>query len=178
MREVKTVHEQSARGGSPWAVRERWRMVLWEAAWFWLCEWTPKPLNGWRLAVLRFFGAQVAGNPFVHQRARILKPWNLEIRDGACVGDRANLYTLDRITIGAESLIAQEAYLCTGDHGSFEAGFPLTTAPVEVCAGAFVGARAFVLPGVRIGEKAVVGACAVVARDVAAGQRVKGNPAR
>jgi putative colanic acid biosynthesis acetyltransferase WcaF len=43
---------------------------------------------------------------------------------------------------------------------------------------AFVGARAFVLPGVRIGERAIVGACSVVTRDVESDAVVAGNPAR
>lgn len=41
-----------------------------------------------------------------------------------------------------------------------------------------IGAGAVILPGLTIGRGAVVGAGAVVTKDVAAGQTVKGNPAR
>lgn len=44
--------------------------------------------------------------------------------------------------------------------------------------GASIGARAVILPGVRIGAGALVGAGAVVTRDVAPGDIVVGNPAR
>jgi len=142
-----------------------------------LCRWTPKPLNPWRLLVLRLFGARIRGKPFVHQRTRIQIPWNVELHDGACTGDRANLYSLDRITLGEGAVVAQEAYLCTGTHDFQDDALPLITAPIIIGRRAFIGARAFVLPGVAIGEKAVVGACSVVARDVPAGARVKGNPA-
>jgi acetyltransferase-like isoleucine patch superfamily enzyme len=49
---------------------------------------------------------------------------------------------------------------------------------VTVEAGAFLGAGAVVLPGLRIGAGAVVAAGAVVTADVPAGQTVMGVPAR
>jgi putative colanic acid biosynthesis acetyltransferase WcaF len=167
-----------ARGASPWTLGQRVRLLLWEYAWLLLCAWTPKPLNPWRLLVLRSFGAQIEGRPFVHQRARIQIPWHIRLGDQACVGDRATLYSLDTITIGPRAVIAQEAYLCTGTHDFDSPELPLLTAPIVVEAAAFVGARAFVLPGLTIGPKAVIGACAVVTRPVPAGARARGNPAR
>lgn len=163
---------------SPWTLGFRVRMLAWEAAWTVLCYWTPKPLNPWRLAILRIFGARIEGTPFVHQRARIQIPWHVELQDGACVGDRANLYSLDRITLGAGALVAQEAYLCTGTHDLADPEWPLLTAPIMLGERAFVGARAFVLPGVMIGARAVVGAASVVTKDVAPGATVCGNPAK
>jgi putative colanic acid biosynthesis acetyltransferase WcaF len=127
--------------------------------------------------VLRLFGARIRGRPFVHQRARIQIPWNVELHDRASVGDRANLYSVERILLDETSVVAQEAYLCTATHDFSNPNLPLLSAPIEVHSGAFVGARAFVLPGITIGERAVVGACSVVTHNVAAGARVKGNPA-
>ena len=175
-----TLHETSARnrGASPWSQGMRWRLLLWECAWAVLCFWTPKPFNPWRLFVLRIFGAQIHRRPFVHQRSRIQIPWNVELHDGACLGDRANLYSLDRISIGEGAVVAQEAYLCTGTHDFSDPSLPLLTAPIAVGVRAFIGARAFVLPGVTIGERAVVGACSVVTKNVAASTIVRGNPAR
>lgn len=169
---------QAPGSSSPWSTGRRIKALLWEIAWTALCQWTPKPLNPWRLLVLRAFGATILGTPFVHQRARIQLPWNVELHDRACVGDRTNLYSLDRITVRAGALIAQEAYLCTGTHDLQDAEWPLLTAPIVVGERAFVGARAFVLPGVVIGERAVIGAMSVVPQDVAAGATVRGNPAR
>lgn len=163
---------------SPWSVGFRARMLAWELAWPLLCRWTPKPLNPWRLAVLRVFGARIEGTPFVHQRARIQIPWHVELRDRSCVGDRANLYSLDRITLEAGALAAQESYLCTGTHDLNDPEWPLITAPIVVGERAFVGARAFVLPGITIGARAVIGAGSVVTRNVAAETTVAGNPAR
>ncbi|MFW8636164.1 sugar O-acetyltransferase [Cribrihabitans pelagius] len=53
-----------------------------------------------------------------------------------------------------------------------------TARPVSLGAGAWIGGGAILLPGITIGERAIVGAGAVVTRNVAAGGTVAGNPAR
>lgn len=171
-------HQQDSPYSSPWTRGERWALLAWGVAWPLLAAWTPKPLNAWRLAVLRVFGARIEGVPFVHGRARIQAPWRLTLRNRACLGDGAVAYTLGEIELGEACTIAQEAYLCTGTHAFDDPNLPLQTAPVRIGAGAFIGARAFVMPGVTVGARAIVGACAVVTRDVAPGARVAGNPAR
>lgn len=171
-------YSQTSPYASPWSTRERVGLLLWSICWPLLCAWTPKPLNGWRLFWLRVFGAHISGKPFVHQRARIAIPWHLTLHDRACVGDRANLYSLGEIEIHDDATVAQEAYLCTGTHDFASPNRELQTAKITVGAGAFICARAFILPGLSIGPRAIVGACAVVTRDVAAGTVVAGNPAR
>ena len=47
-----------------------------------------------------------------------------------------------------------------------------------VCAGASIGANATILPGIRIGRHAMIGAGAVVTRNIDDGEVVVGNPAR
>ena len=173
-----TVHVIPARGASPWSLGERIRLLLWDFAWPLFCEWTPKPLYRWRLFWLRMFGCKIYGIPFVHQRARIQIPWHLTIHDGCSVGDGTNLYSLGRIELRSRCVIAQEAYLCTGSHDFDDPTSPLITADIIVGTDAFVGARAFVLPGVRIGDGAIVGACSLVTKDVADRTVVAGSPAR
>jgi putative colanic acid biosynthesis acetyltransferase WcaF len=114
----------------------------------------------------------------VHQRARIAIPWHIKLGHGACVGDRANLYSLGLITLEAGALVAQESYLCTGSHALEQQDWPLITRPIHIGKRAFVGARALILMGVTVGERSVVGAGSVVTRNVAPGKVVTGNPAR
>ena len=152
-------------------------MLLWDACWAIFCAWTPKPLNRWRLFWLKSFGAKLDGTPFVHQRARIQIPWNLTLHDRACLGDRANAYTLGEIEIGDRTVIAQEAYLCTGTHDLADPNWPLQVAKITIGADVFIGARAFIMPGVTIGDRAVVGACSLVTKDVEPRTVVAGNPA-
>src|SRR5450755_2154424 len=95
--------EQTSAYDSPWSGSHRLLRILWEFCWVVFCAWTPKPLNEWRLFWLRVFDAKIDGKPFVHQRARIAIPWNLILHDRACLGDRANAYTLAEIEIGARA---------------------------------------------------------------------------
>jgi putative colanic acid biosynthesis acetyltransferase WcaF len=170
--------DQASQFDSPWSFRERVAALLWEYCWLVFCQWTPKPFNRWRLFWLRLFGARLHGQPFVHQRSRIQLPWNLTMHDRSCLGDRTNVYSLGEIEIGSRAIVAQEAYLCTGTHDLAAANLPLQVAKITVGEDAFVAARAFIMPGVSIGPRAVVGACAVVIHSVPAGAIVAGNPAR
>jgi putative colanic acid biosynthesis acetyltransferase WcaF len=171
-------YQQASAYTSPWSRKQKVRMLLWELSWLLMCRWTPKPLNAWRLIWLKLHGATIHGRPFVHQRARITIPWNLTLHDHACLGDGAVAYTLGEIEIMPDATVAQEAYLCTGTHDFNNPVRPLQTAKILIGRSAFVGARAFVMPGVTIGEKAVIGACSVVTKDVQASSCVAGNPAR
>lgn len=170
--------DQKSAFDSPWPGGQRALRVLWEFCWFLFCSWTPKPLNEWRLFWLRVFDAKIEGTPFVHQRARIAIPWNLTLRDRACLGDRANAYNLGPIEIGARATVAQEAYLSTGSHDFSNPAMPLVTAKIVIGDDAFIGARAFILPGITIGPRAVIGACSVVTKDVPDNVVAAGNPCR
>jgi putative colanic acid biosynthesis acetyltransferase WcaF len=169
---------QSSAYASPWPGSSRVLRVLWECCWFIFCIWTPKPLNPWRLFWLRVFDAKIDGTPFVHQRARIAIPWNLVLRDRACLGDRANAYSLGVIEIGPRATVAQEAYLSAASHDFEDSNLPLVAGKITIGEDAFVGARAFVLPGVTIGARAIVGACSVVTKDVPGNVIAAGNPCR
>lgn len=175
---TSTVHSIESRTASPWTFPERLRILLWSIVWPVLCAWTPKPLNAWRLIWLRLFGCKIEGTPFVHQRARIEMPWHITLHDQSCVGDRANLYALGEIELGRKCVVAQEVYLCTGTHDFNDPHLSLVTAKITVGDDAFVGARAFVLPGVHIGDGVIVGACSLVTRSVKPWSVVAGSPAR
>ena len=168
--------EQKSAYDSPWSDSHRVMCALWEFCWFLFCSWTPKPLNEWRLFWLRVFDAKIDGTPFVHQRARIAVPWTLILHDRACLGDRANAYSLGEIEIGARATVAQEVYLSAGTHDFNDPNIPLVAGKIVIGEDAFIGARAFVLPGVTIGRRAIVGACSVVTKDVPENVIAAGNP--
>jgi putative colanic acid biosynthesis acetyltransferase WcaF len=177
MKPNSQTHVQADAYTSPWPLRRRLALLAWYYVWRLTCHWTPKPLNPWRLLVLRIFGAEIHGTPFVHQRARIEQPWNLVLHHRACLGDRAHAYSLDRIVLHEGATIAQEVYLCTGTHDFTQSSLPLQTAPIVVGIGAFVGARAFIMPGVTLGPRCIVGAMSMVTKDVQNDAIVAGNPA-
>ncbi|WP_296426641.1 acetyltransferase [Yoonia sp.] len=149
--------------------------VLW-----WLCQplfrLSPRPLWVWRIWLLRAFGAQVGQGVHIHPTVRVTMPWNLCLGDQAAVGDRAILYALGQISIGARATVSQNAHLCTGSHDHHDPARPLRKRPIVIDDDAWVCADAFVGPGVRIGAGAILGARAVAMHDVAPGKIGIGNP--
>jgi len=97
-----------------------------EFCWFVFCQWTPKPFNPWRLFWLRVFEAKIEGTPFRAFARADCNPVESHLHDRACLGDRANAYSLGEIEIGERATIAQEAYLSTGSHDFSQPSIPLT----------------------------------------------------
>lgn len=128
--------------------------------------------------MLRAFGANVGREVHVHPTVRITIPWNLSIGDDSAVGDGVILYALGPINIGARTTISQGAHLCAGTHDWRDPTMPLKKPPVSIGSDAWICADAFVGPGVNVGDAAILGARAVVMKDVGSGVIVAGNPAR
>jgi maltose O-acetyltransferase len=82
------------------------------------------------------------------------------------------------ISIGDETTIAVGAMILAHDASTKRQLGYSRVAPVRIGKRVFVGARSVILPGVTIGDDAIVGAGSIVTRDVAAGTLVAGNPAR
>ncbi len=105
-------------------------------------------------------------------------PWNLTIGPQSAVGDGAILYALGPISLGSRVTVSQGAHLCAGTHDWTASDRPLLKPPIVIEADAWICADAFVGPGVTIGKSSIVGARAVVMKDVVPGIVVAGNPAR
>jgi len=153
--------------------RAVWVLVqatLWQLAW--------RRLPVLRPAILRLFGARVGRRVQLPGSLRIYFPWRLSIGRGTSVGPGVTFYNLGGLTIGARVVISQNAYLCGGTHDYTLPTYPLMCKPLAIDDDVWIGAAAFLCPGVRIGQGAVVGACAVVTKDVAPWTVVAGNPAR
>lgn len=141
----------------------------------------PLVSNRYRKFLLRIFGATLKIHVRIYRSAKIYAPWNL-VLDGphgpVCIGPRVEIYNKDKVEIGSNVVISQDAYICTASHDVSSPSMALVTKPVKICDQSWIAAKATVLPGVTIGEGAVVGACAVVAKDVKPWSIAVGNPAR
>ena len=122
------------------------------------------------------FGGEVC-NTLIARSVRIYAPWNLKL-ESANIAPGVRIYNKAKITIGDFTVISQRAYLCTASHDVDSPRMELVVKPIEIQARAWVAAQAIVLPGVFIGEGAVVGAGSVVSKDVAPWTVVAGNPAK
>lgn len=81
------------------------------------------------------------------------------------------------ITIDDGAMIAANVQLISNNHDLYERQV-ITCKPVHIGKKAWIGAGATILPGVTVGDNAVVGAASVVTKDVAPWTIVAGNPAR
>jgi putative colanic acid biosynthesis acetyltransferase WcaF len=100
------------------------------------------------------------------------------MHDRSCLGERATVYSLGEIELKARCTVAQEVYLCAATHVFEDPNLPLKVGKIIIGEEAFLGARAFVLPGVSIGTGTVIGACSVVTKDVSDWTYAAGNPCR
>ena len=161
-----------------WGFGELVGRGLWEVLGF-AFAWSPRQLWGWRNAMLRLFGARIGRSVRIHPSARVAVPWNIDVGDNSAVGDRAVLYSLGPIRLGADVTVSQGAHLCAGTHDHRRTDLPLVKSPISIGRGVWICAEAFVGPGVAVGEYAIVGARAVVVGEVVAPWTVVGgNPAR
>ena len=158
-----------------WSHRAMIARILWGVCQP-LFRFSPRPMWGWRVRLLRRFGAQIGGGVHVHPTARIMIPWHLRIDDQAAIGDRAILYALGPIHIGARATVSQNAHLCAGSHDLSDPARALVRSPISIGDDAWVCADAFVGSGVRIGAGAVLGARAVATKDLPPRKLGIGNP--
>lgn len=107
------------------------------------------------------------------------------------INDYVHISALDSVTIGDDVLVASHVYISDnshGEYGKFEKGGtspetppcerPYYVSPVNIGARVWLGEGAMVLPGVTIGDGAIVGAHSVVNTDVPVNTIVAGAPAR
>jgi len=116
----------------------------------------------------------------------------LRIGGGGCDRPRANFSIGDRCTIHSNHINIAEPVTIGNDVGlspevtlythffwlSVLKGFPAGFEPIHIDSGAIIGYRTTILPGVLIGENAVVGAHSVVTKNVLPWAVYAGNPAR
>ncbi len=143
-----------------------------------LFKYSPRLFRRWRRFLLRLFGARVGKSVCIHPSAKIFIPWNLEIGDWSSVGFDALLYNLGPMKIGERVTISQRAHLCGGSHDFRNPTMPLLKLPVVVRDEAWVCADSFIGPGVSVGERAIIGARAVVVKNVEENTIMVGNPAK
>lgn len=165
------LHARYLRDDVPYAGRNAWLNVLAGSA---------AVTRGLRLAMYRAGGVKV-GNANIYPHLRFLGGAPVTIADGAMINVSVTIDNKAPVTIGERVHIGPEVYLGTSTHAAGEAEMragAVETAPITVGAGAWIGARAIILPGVTIGEGAVIAAGAVVLKDCDPHTLYAGVPAK
>lgn len=152
---------------------------IWEITWLFLARPIPRRmLSGWKIFLLRMFGAKINKHAIIYSSARIYKPWNLEMDAYSCLGPQVDCYNVDKVFIGAHATVSQKSYLCAGSHDITKKNKPAIYGRIIIEDQAWVAADVFIGMGVTIGQGAVVGARASVFKDVESWTVVGGNPAK
>lgn len=128
-----------------------------------------------------------AGLGFVGEGVNVRAPlyidygYNIRLEDGVFMNYGCVVLDVAQVTIGKGTQIGPCVQILAADHprdpDQRRAGIELGR-PVRIGANVWIGAAAIILPGVTVGDDAIVGAGAVVTRDVPPGATVVGNPAR
>ncbi|MCU1347116.1 MAG: lacA 2 [Acidobacteria bacterium] len=158
-----------------------------------------------RALLLRVRGVQIGAKVSVGGDLQVLRPWcirigtrsqiernvylkvvddaaRVAIGDFVFIGSGSEIDAADSICIGAHTLLAPGVFITDHTHNAAR-GLRLDeqgshSAPVVIGSDVWLGARSVILHGVTIGDGAIIGAGAVVTRDVAPYSIVAGVPAR
>ncbi len=107
--------------------------------------------------------------------------YNIRIGRGVFLNFNCVLLDVTSIEIGDQTQIGPAVQIYAADHprdpvarrANLESG-----RPVRIGANVWIGGGAIILPGITIGDDAIIGAGSIVTRDVPRGATVVGNPAR
>ncbi len=118
-------------------------------------------------------------NVYISSKAFIWSENCLEIGDDVCIHSFTHIFAGGGLKIGEDTMISSNCSISTVTHQIH----PLDRKPsvaksVVIGKNVWVGTGAIILPGVTIGDDSVVGAGAVVTRDIPCQQVFVGNPAR
>ena len=160
------------------SISNRLRRAIWHTLWLCLLRPSPRSFFGWRSFWLQLFGAKLGRDCHVYPNARIWAPWLLEMGDVSCVGEGVEIYNPGGVVMGHHAIVSQGAYLCGATHDVHIPEFTYVSRKIELKAYSWVCARAIVLPGVTMGEGAVLAAGAVAPHDMVDWTIYGGNPAK
>lgn len=131
----------------------------------------------WRARLVRWFGGDIAPTAKLRRSVKIHHPWLLRVGEESSLGDNVHVYNLGPVEIGPHSAVSQNVHLCAGTHDWKLRHLPLERSSIVIGSGVWVCADAFIGPGVTVGHNSIVGARAVVMKDVPERSIVAGNPA-
>ena len=136
------------------------------------------PFHSIRKLFYRAAGLKIGKDSFIHMGARFYLPRGVSIGDGTIIGDHCFMDGRASLKIGSNVDIASDVMIYNSEHDINSEGFDPVEESVEIGDYVFIGPRAIILLGVKIGKGAVVGAGAVVTKNIEPFKIVGGVPAK
>jgi acetyltransferase-like isoleucine patch superfamily enzyme len=139
---------------------------------YWLSRF---PWHGFRVTYLRrVLGFEIGPMTFIHMGC--LFYGKIKIGRNSVIGRECHL--LGDITIGNNVSITAQTYIFSATHFKDSPDFSAHSVPVVIEDYVWTGARAMILPGVRIGKGAILGAASVATKNIPEFSVAVGSPAR
>jgi len=171
--------------GRKLTLAEAWQKILNRLYNYWLdfqlmlLRWVGHiPSHCFRRFCYRLSGIKIGKGSTIHMWANFFNPKGIEIGEDTIIGDHCFLDGRAPIKIGNHVDIASQVLIYNSKHDINDPEFKAVEAPVEIEDYVFIGPRAIIMPGKKIGRGAVVAAGAIVTHDVPPGKIVAGVPAR
>ena len=136
------------------------------------------PFWSFRKMIYRLAGMKIGQGSKIHVFCRFFEPKKVEIGEDSIVGEFAFLDGRASLKIGSHVDIASQVLIYNSKHDINDTEFKAKESPVEIEDYVFIGPRAIIMPGIKIGRGAIVAAGAVVTKNVFPGKVVAGVPAR
>jgi len=137
---------------------------------------------GWNRFALRIMGVRLGERTVVYSSIRVARKLRLSVGKESFVGSRSVFVggAGSSVSIGDYCDISDNVHFVTGTHeidtsGHHSAGRGYSE-DIVVGDGVWIGYNSLILPGVTIGDKAIIGGGTVVYKDVAARTVIAGNP--
>jgi putative colanic acid biosynthesis acetyltransferase WcaF len=157
--------------------RSKFTVQLWWIVQETFFSWSPQFLYGWRILLLKIFGAKIGKGVKIRSTVKITYPWKVSIGDFSWVGDDCTLYSLGNIIIGSHVAIAHGVYFNTGGHDYQTPSFDIFSKPISIQNECWITNDVYIAPGVNIGQGTIVGARSSVFKDLPEGKICIGTPA-
>jgi maltose O-acetyltransferase len=159
-------------------INRRLKTIFWEWVCYKLVLVGHFPSHLLRRFAYRASGVKIGKGSAIHMGAIFYYPPNIKIGSDTIIGEKVVLDGRDKLTIGNHVDIASEVMIYNSEHDVHDESFKAINEPVVIEDFCFIGPRAIILPGVTIKKGAVVGAGAVVTKDVEEFKIVGGVPAK
>ena len=136
------------------------------------------PFWFWRKFIYQLAGIKIGQDSKIHVFCRFYETKNIIIGEDTIVGEHAVLDGRAKLKIGNHVDLASQVMIYNSEHKINNPQFKASEAPVVIEDYVFIGPRAIIQPGIKIGKGAIVAAGAVVTKDVLPGKIVGGVPAK
>lgn len=147
--------------------------------WWWLnCIVCYLPSVHLRRFFVRLAGAKLPGNVRFFEGVHVRNPKGITLGEGCSIGTRVLLDGREGLTAGKSVVFGYECIIWTLNHDYNDINFKTKGGPVTIGDYAWICSRSIVLPGIKIGEGAVVASGAIVTKDVPPYAIVAGIPAK